>query len=469
MITLIAHVSDTHFGGPPDARARAEAVVAHLLALDPRPDVLLVSGDIADHGLPEEYAEARAVLDAWPGPKLVGTGNHDVREAFASGMLDVEVVPGPLVQVLEAEDFRILMLDSLVPARDGKRIDHGELSRDQLAWLDEQLGSDDKPAFVSLHHPPADIGLGLMAPILLREPEPLELVDHEAPARDRHPRGPRAHRLRDHVRRPPAAHRRRLRVDGPAGQRALPGGLGGRAAHARLPPAPRRRPAHHALARPAVGRALMLLAFDTATPLVTVALHDGEDVVCELVSERPLQHGEQLAPLIDRALRETGLVRQDLTAIGVGRRPGPVHRPARRSGHRAHPRLRPGDPRLRRLHPRRTGHRGRRHRRGRDGEFVVATDARRKEVYLATYDGDGGRLEGPLVAKPADVATEAPVVGEGAVLYPDAFPHAAGPTMPSAGWLARVIAEERVELHDPEPLYLRRPDAAAPGAPKRVS
>jgi 3',5'-cyclic AMP phosphodiesterase CpdA len=176
MITLIAHVSDTHFGGPPDARARAEAVVAHLLALEPRPDVLLVSGDLADHGLPEEYAEARSVFDAWPGPKLIGTGNHDVREAFALGLLDVEVVPGPLVQLLEAEDFRILMLDSLVPARDGKRIDHGEVSRDQLDWLDEQLASDDKPAFVSLHHPPADIGLGLMAPILLREPEPLELV-----------------------------------------------------------------------------------------------------------------------------------------------------------------------------------------------------------------------------------------------------------------------------------------------------
>ena len=67
----------------------------------------------------------------------------------------------------------------------------------------------------------------------------------------------------------------------------------------------------------------MLLAFDTATPLVTVALHDGDDVVWERVSERPLQHGEQLAPLIDRALRETGAVRQDLTAIGVGVGPGP--------------------------------------------------------------------------------------------------------------------------------------------------
>ena len=81
---VIAHVSDTHFGGPPDARDRAERILAHLLEMDPRPDALVVSGDIADHGLPEEYAEARAVLDTWDGPKIVGTGNHDVREQFVA-------------------------------------------------------------------------------------------------------------------------------------------------------------------------------------------------------------------------------------------------------------------------------------------------------------------------------------------------------------------------------------------------
>ena len=176
MTALIAHLSDTHFGGPPDARVRAEAVLAHLLALEPRPDVLLVTGDIADHGLPDEYAEARLLLDTWPGPKLVGTGNHDVREAFARGLLDADVVTGPLTQGLEAADFRILMLDSLVSAQDGKRIDHGELDAAQLAWLDERLGEDDKPAFVALHHPAVDVGLSLMAPILLKDPEPLELV-----------------------------------------------------------------------------------------------------------------------------------------------------------------------------------------------------------------------------------------------------------------------------------------------------
>src|SRR3990170_6278397 len=67
----------------------------------------------------------------------------------------------------------------------------------------------------------------------------------------------------------------------------------------------------------------MLLAFDTATPLVTVALHDGADVVVELTADAPMKHGEQLAPLVAGVLDRAGIVRQDLTAIGVGVGPGP--------------------------------------------------------------------------------------------------------------------------------------------------
>lgn len=212
----------------------------------------------------------------------------------------------------------------------------------------------------------------------------------------------------------------------------------------------------------------MLLTLDTATPLVTVALHDGSDVVAEHVAERAMRHGEQLAPLIERCLLDVGAVRQDLTAIGVGVGPGPF------TG------LRVGLVTARTLafvlevpvygvcsldvlavEAVDTG--------AVTSDFVVATDARRKEVYLATYDADAARLEGPAVLKPADAATAAPVVGEGAALYPDAFPTAVGPTRPSAGWLARVITEERAELLDPEPLYLRRPDAVEPSARKQVS
>lgn len=212
----------------------------------------------------------------------------------------------------------------------------------------------------------------------------------------------------------------------------------------------------------------MLLAFDTATPLVTVALHDGADVVVELRADRPMKHAEQLAPLIDRALADAGIVRQDVTALAAGVGPGPY------TG------LRVGLVTARTLafvleipvygvcsldvlaiEAVDTG--------AVSGDFVVATDARRKEVYLARYDADGVRLDGPLVDKPAVLATDVPVVGEGGALYPDAFPNRVGPTAPSAGWLARVVAEERAELRDPEPLYLRRPDAEQPSAPKRVS
>jgi len=209
----------------------------------------------------------------------------------------------------------------------------------------------------------------------------------------------------------------------------------------------------------------VLLAFDTATPIVTVAVHDGSDVVAEAVSEQPMRHGEQLAPLIERVLAEAVIVRQDLTAVGVGVGPGPF------TG------LRVGLVTARTLgfvleipvygvcsldvlavEAVDSG--------AVTGEFVVATDARRKEVYLASYDDDGRRLTGPEVVRPEGVATALPVVGEGARLYPDAFSHPAGPVRPSAGWLARVLTDERAEITDPDPMYLRRPDTATPRAPK---
>jgi tRNA threonylcarbamoyladenosine biosynthesis protein TsaB len=212
----------------------------------------------------------------------------------------------------------------------------------------------------------------------------------------------------------------------------------------------------------------VLLAFDTATPAVTVALYDGERVVAERSTVDAMRHGELLAPAISTVLDEAGLVRQDLTAVAVGVGPGPF------TG------LRVGLMTARTLgavleipvygvctldvlavEAVTTG--------TVDGPFHVATDARRKEVYWAAYDAEGSRLDGPEVLRPGTVATGGPVVGRGAVLHPDAFGDGRGPENPGAGWLARVVAEERAELYDPEPMYLRRPDAAEPHRPKRVS
>lgn len=209
----------------------------------------------------------------------------------------------------------------------------------------------------------------------------------------------------------------------------------------------------------------MLLSFDTATELVSVALHDGDDVVAERASDLPMKHGEQLAPLIAAVMADVGVVRQDLTAVAAGVGPGPF------TG------LRVGLVTARTLgfvleipvygvcsldviavEAVETG--------TVEGDFLVATDARRKEVYLAAYDDRATRLEGPVVTRPAEVASELSVAGQGPHLFPEHFPRAVGPTRPSAGWLARVVVAERAQLLDPEPLYLRRPDAVA-NAPRK--
>ena len=181
-----------------------------------------------------------------------------------------------------------------------------------------------------------------------------------------------------------------------------------------------------------------------------------------------MRHGELLAPGITAVLDEAWVPRQDVTAIAVGVGPGPF------TG------LRVGLVTARTLGlaldvpvygvctldvlAAQAVDEGAVHE-----PFLVATDARRKEVYWASYDEQGVRLDGPHVDRPADVATDRPVVGAGALLYPEAFPHAAGPAAPDARVLAQVVTDERVELLDPEPLYLRRPDAAMPGKPKPVS
>jgi tRNA threonylcarbamoyladenosine biosynthesis protein TsaB len=209
----------------------------------------------------------------------------------------------------------------------------------------------------------------------------------------------------------------------------------------------------------------MLLAFDTATPHVTVALHDGDRIVAEYASAEAMRHGEMLAPGIAEVLSTVGATSRDVTAVAVGVGPGPF------TG------LRVGLVTARTLalalgipvygvctldvlaaEAMDAGH----------DDFLIATDARRKEVYLASY-ASRQRMSGPDVVKPAEAATERLVIGRGALLYPEAFPNSAGPEHPDAAVLADVVVRERFELLDPDPLYLRRPDAVEAHAPKKVS
>lgn len=226
----------------------------------------------------------------------------------------------------------------------------------------------------------------------------------------------------------------------------------------------------------------MLLAIDTSTSAIGVAVHDGHRVLAEVVREDPRRHGELLAPAIVEALQDAGIDRQELTRIVCGVGPGPF------TGLRvgvvtalvlAHSLELPtpdGVCSLDALAHELVGQH--------EGELLVATDARRKEVYWARYavsSAGARRLAGPGVSKAADLPAEVrrlPTVGRGPVLYPDQLTAAVpgGPLDVSPGKLADLGAalvrgdhpDAPAGLLPPEPLYLRRPDAVAlPTGPAR--
>ncbi|MBS2963134.1 phosphodiesterase [Actinocrinis puniceicyclus] len=152
MIT-VAHVSDVHIGTSERNEHRARRVFAHLARL-PRPvDAVVVTGDIADHGAPEEYDRARALIAALPYPVFTCPGNHDELGAYVKGLLGEEPPQGPVNRVRTAAGAVFAMCDSTVPGRPG-----GYLADPTLQWLDAVLAdAGDAPVFVCFHHPPVVI------------------------------------------------------------------------------------------------------------------------------------------------------------------------------------------------------------------------------------------------------------------------------------------------------------------------
>ena len=211
---------------------------------------------------------------------------------------------------------------------------------------------------------------------------------------------------------------------------------------------------------------MLLLAFDTASPAITVAVHDGRDTLVGADSVDKMRHGELLAPSIERVLADAGLDRRDLTDVAVGVGPGPytglrvgvvtARTLAASLGLSLHcvcslDVIAAGVP---------SG-----------APFVVATDARRREVYWARYDSAGTRVTGPEVALPGELAKsiDVPAYGRGAQLYADQLPYVDGPVDPDARVLAAAVAHGNIVEIDPEPMYLRRPDVTPPGERKRAT
>ena len=139
---MIAQLSDPHIRLPPEdegSGAALEAAVLAVLALDPLPDAVVVTGDLADGGAAAEYERVEALLEPLPMPVHVLPGNHD--EGLEARY------------VVQVGELRLIACDTKIPGRDEGEVD--------LAWLEAVLDEDrETPTIVAMHHPPILTGIG---------------------------------------------------------------------------------------------------------------------------------------------------------------------------------------------------------------------------------------------------------------------------------------------------------------------
>lgn len=152
---LFAHISDPHIDGSQRSIDRATAVMDYLDRLPHDLDAVLVTGDIADHGLAAEYEQARKILSSRH-PVLVCPGNHDVRAAFRQVLLGKPAADGPINQAHRTATGLFALCDSSIPGPDGRRRDDGRLDDETIAWLATLLDGTpaDVPVVIAFHHPP---------------------------------------------------------------------------------------------------------------------------------------------------------------------------------------------------------------------------------------------------------------------------------------------------------------------------
>jgi len=165
---LLAQISDLHIKRPGalayrrvDTAAYLSRCVDALNALAPRPDAVIVTGDLVDQGDPEQYEHLKHLLAPLAMPYYLLVGNHDERAALRACFAERHELRegGDFVQyAFDVGALRVLALDSLVPGAS-----HGDLCDTRLAWLAAQLdAARDKPVLVALHHPPFVSGIGHM-------------------------------------------------------------------------------------------------------------------------------------------------------------------------------------------------------------------------------------------------------------------------------------------------------------------
>jgi 3',5'-cyclic AMP phosphodiesterase CpdA len=188
---LIAHLSDPHvcppgelYQGLVDSNAMLAAAVARVVALDPAPDLVILTGDVTEHGTEAEYAHALELLSPLRQPLLAIPGNHDEREAFRRAFAGHGFVPaaGPLHFVAGAYGpVRVIALDISVVGHH-----HGDIDVATAAWLDAALAEEpERPTLILMHQPPVETGIGFIDAYRCFNGDRLETIVARYPAVER--------------------------------------------------------------------------------------------------------------------------------------------------------------------------------------------------------------------------------------------------------------------------------------------
>ncbi len=181
---LLAQISDLHIKRPGqlaygrvDTAAALTRCVNDINRFVPRPDFVIISGDLADTPEKEEYDHLKNLLAPLQIPFAAIPGNHDDRALLRTAFPDQPYVHanGALNLAIAMDDLDILMIDSSVPGAP-----HGELDTITLAWLDAALAaSKTRAALLFLHHPPFITGIAHMDRQNLRNADDLANILHK--------------------------------------------------------------------------------------------------------------------------------------------------------------------------------------------------------------------------------------------------------------------------------------------------
>lgn len=160
---LIAQITDIHLGferGNPGElnRQRLDQVVRRLCAMQPRPDLLLCTGDLTERGDLDSFRRLREALEPLPFPYHLVVGNHDLRGPLLAAFPETKTDRGFIQYAIDDHPLRILVLDTLEENRHA-----GAFGPERARWLTARLDeAPDRPTLIVLHHPPAWTGIDWM-------------------------------------------------------------------------------------------------------------------------------------------------------------------------------------------------------------------------------------------------------------------------------------------------------------------